>query len=126
MDNSSVRSSRAIAPATGAALLYLLAGCQSYERSPLNILDYRDGMAARISDAEPVSSFLERLTSQGCDVPDRFDPSDGISLAEGEVLALFYNPDLRLVRDECGHRDPGLDLAPFFRSWQRPELADET
>ncbi len=120
MDNlSSARFSRAIAPATGAALLCLLAGCQSYERSPLNISDYRDGMAARISDAEPVASFLERLTTQGWDVPDRFDPADGISLAEGEVLALFYNADLRLAR-----LDAGVALANYETAglWEDPEF----
>lgn len=120
MDNIlSARQLRVVAPTMGAALLCLLAGCQTYRRAPLKIAEYRDSMSARVSDTEPISGFVERLTEQGWDVPDRFDPSDGISLPEGEVLALFYNADLRLAR-----LDAGVALANYETAdlWEDPEF----
>jgi cobalt-zinc-cadmium efflux system outer membrane protein len=80
----------------------LLAGCQSYEPAPLDIEAYRKSLDARLIDTEPISAFAHRLKAAGEDVPSRFDPSDGISHAEGEVLALFYNPDLRIARLKAG------------------------
>lgn len=115
----SARLSRAIAPAMGAALVCLLAGCQSYERAPLSIADHRDSMSTRLTDTEPIAGFVERLTAQGWEVPARFDLSDGISLPEGEVLALFYNADLRLAR-----LDAGVALANYETAglWEDPEF----
>jgi len=80
----------------------LLVGCQSYEPAPLDIGAYRESLDARLIDTEPISAFARRLQAAGEDVPARFDPADGISHAEGEVLALFYNPDLRIARLEAG------------------------
>jgi outer membrane protein TolC len=80
----------------------LLVGCQSYEPAPLDIGAYRASLDQRLSETEPVEAFSRRLHAGGEEVPERFDLSDGISHAEGEVLALFYNPQLRLVRAEAG------------------------
>ncbi len=92
-------------------------GCQSYTPAPLDIATYRDELEARFFDSEPVSAFAERLRSAGADAPDRFDPSDGLTLAEGEALALFYNADLRLARLRAG-----VALATFENAglWQDP------
>ncbi|MEE3002315.1 MAG: TolC family protein, partial [Planctomycetota bacterium] len=80
----------------------VLVGCQSYEPAPLDIGAYRESLDDRLIDTEPISAFARRLQAAGEDVPARFDPTDGISHAEGEVLALFYNPDLRITRLEAG------------------------
>ncbi|MCH2133220.1 MAG: TolC family protein [Phycisphaerales bacterium] len=82
--------------------MVMLVGCQSYEPVPLDIRTYRLSLDSRLVDTEPVSDFAQRLQASGGDVPTRFDPGDGISSAEGEVLALFYNPDLRIARLEAG------------------------
>ncbi len=80
----------------------VLVGCQSYEPAPLDIGAYRESLDDRLIDTEPISAFARRLQAAGEEVPARFDPTDGISHAEGEVLALFYNPDLRIARLEAG------------------------
>ena len=51
--------------------------------------------------------------------PEQFDLSDGLSPAEGEVLALFFNPDLRLAR-----LDAGVALATFETAglWEDPQF----
>jgi cobalt-zinc-cadmium efflux system outer membrane protein len=79
-----------------------LAGCRSYEPEPLDLAAHRGEVSARLDDLEPARDFLARLAAAGVPVPDRFDPADGLTLAEGEVLALFQNPDLRLARWEAG------------------------
>lgn len=80
----------------------LLQGCQTYEPTPLDLPAYRASFDARLLETEPINAFLTRLQARGDLVPATFDASDGLSPAEGEVIALFYNPDLRLARLEAG------------------------
>lgn len=111
---------RVMLPGLGSAVaLIVLAGCQSYERVPLELADHRAALDARLIATEPISYFVERLSEAGNQVPERFDPNDGLSPAEGEVLALFYNPDLRLTR-----LDAGVALATFDTAglWDDPQF----
>ena len=73
-------------------------------------------METRLIDIEPVTAFSDRL-AKACGTPLRFDLSDGISPAEGEVIALFYNPELRIARLEAG-----VALADFETAglWEDP------
>ena len=80
----------------------ILVGCQSYEEVPLDIPSYGAAFEARLTNTEPVTAFAQRLEAAGQAVPDEFSFEDGISYAEGEVLALFYNPELRISRLEAG------------------------
>ena len=114
------RPTRVALPGLGSAVALLtLVGCQSYERVPLDLADHRDGFHTRLDATEPISRFIDRLAEQGHVVPDRFDPSDGLSVAEGEVLALFYNADLRIARF-----DAGVALATFETAglWEDPQF----
>lgn len=94
-------------PAAAAATLLLLggvaamlAGCQSYRSKPLDLAAHRDTWLARTPGDEPVRAFAEKLAEQG--EPSPFDLSDGLGLAEAEVVALVFNPDLRLARLRAG------------------------
>lgn len=121
MDNlKRPRRTRVMLPGLGSTFaLIALAGCQSYERVPLELADHRAALDARLAATEPISDFVERLSEAGNQVPERFDPNDGLSPAEGEVLALFYNPDLRLAR-----LDAGVALATFETAglWEDPQF----
>ncbi len=99
-----------------AALIGLLAGCQAYTPAPLELETYRGEVASRLTSFEPVSRFMGRLDG---DVPDRFDPSDGLTHAEGEALALFYNPRLRLARLGAGAALASYETAGL---WEDPEF----
>jgi len=77
-------------------------GCQSYEPAPLDIDTYRYSLETRVIDIEPLTAFVERLDELTDEEPIKFGFSDGISPSEGEVLALFYNPELRIARLEAG------------------------
>lgn len=88
---------------TGSILAALLfQGCQSYKPAPLDIAGFGTSFDSRLINPEPVTDFARRLHDAGENVPTHFDPADGITYAEGEVLALFYNPDLRIARLEAG------------------------
>ncbi len=97
----------------------LLGGCQSYERAPLDLPSHRSAMESRVDAAEPIGAFLDRLAKTGDGAPQRFDLSDGLSVAEGEVVALFYNADLRLARLAAG-----LALAEYETAglWEDPQF----
>ena len=98
-------------------LAFLLVGCQSYEPKPLDIDTYRYSLDTRLFDIEPLTAFVNQLDTVAEDEPTEFGFSDGISPSEGEVLALFYNPELRIARLEAG-----VALAKFETSglWKDP------
>ncbi len=48
-----------------------------------------------------------------------FNPADGVTLAEGEVVALVFNPDLRIARLKAGVAKA---TAEFAGRWDDPEL----
>ena len=85
-----------------AGALCALVGCQSYERSPLDLVEHRSAFSSRLGSTEAIGRFAERLAQRDGAVAVRFDPTDGLTRAEGEVLALFYNADLRIARLEAG------------------------
>ncbi len=87
-----------IAILTGSVVM--LAGCQSYQSNPLDLAAHRDQWLARTPGDEPVRAFAERLAEPGG--ASAFDLSDGLTLAEGEIVALVFNPDLRLARLRAG------------------------
>lgn len=114
------RQTRVALPGLGSAIALLaLVGCQSYERVPLDLADHREAFDTRLGATDPIARFVDRLAEQGHAVPDRFDLSDGLSVAEGEVLALFYNADLRVARF-----DAGVALATFETAglWEDPQF----
>ncbi len=113
------RARAALLELGSAAAFMMLAGCQSYERAPLELADHRVALDARLDESESIARFVDRLSENNSATPERFDPSDGLSPAEGEVLALFYNPDLRLVR-----LDAGVALANYETAglWEDPEF----
>lgn len=110
-------------PADAAALLVLasaallLTGCQSYEPKPLDLAAHRGAWLARTPGDEPVRAFAEQLSQTTAS--SVFDMADGLSLAEAEVVALVYNPDLGLARLRAGVASASAEHAGL---WQDPEF----
>lgn len=78
-----------------------LAGCQSYHPSPLDASGHAAAWRDRGPADEKVRDFARRLeTSAPRSV--NFNPKDGLTMAEGEIVALVYNPDLRVARLKAG------------------------
>jgi outer membrane protein, heavy metal efflux system len=80
--------------------LIALGGCQRYTARPLNLEAHRAAWAERSAAGDDVTAFARELVGSGRQ-PEAYDPSDGISLAEAEVIALFFNPELRLARERA-------------------------
>ncbi|MFK7959872.1 MAG: TolC family protein [Phycisphaerales bacterium] len=84
-------------------LVASFAGCRTYTPDPLDLAAHRVDLIDRLAHPEPIDALARRLAGTDDDdpagvSPARFDPSDGLSLAEAEVLALFANPELRVQR----------------------------
>ncbi len=107
--------SRPAVALAGAAVM--LAGCQSYQSKPLDLTSHHDAWSARTPADEPVRAFAERLAESG--QPSVFDPTDGLSLAEGELVALVFNPDLRLARLRVG---VSAATAEYAGLWDDPQF----
>jgi outer membrane protein TolC len=82
-----------------ASAILTLAGCQSYRPVPLNLRSHAKVWAARNPASPEVAAYAGRLAASASAPTDSaFDPTDGISLREAEVIALFFNPQLRAAR----------------------------
>ena len=79
------------------SLLWALSqgACQKYERRPLDLDGHRGDFLSRLTP--PDGPAGDDTSSTG-----DFEVSDGLSLAEAEVVALVYNADLRVARLEAG------------------------
>lgn len=95
----------------------MFAGCQSYQAKPVDLAAHRDAWMARTPGDEPIRVFARQLSA--ANEPGVFDLSDGLSLAEAEIVALVYNPDLRLARLRAGVASASAEHAGL---WQDPQF----
>ena len=91
---------RVAAAALSTALLLALGGCKSYERSTLDLDRTQREFLLRALDGPVLEEMNAR--AQASAGATAFDPSDGLSLAEAEAIALVFNRDLRIARLAAG------------------------
>jgi outer membrane protein TolC len=103
----------------GASLFLLSTGCQSYTSLPLNLDEHQRAWSARSPGNSDMKSFAAEFAKRDKNRRGVYDPSDGLTLAEAEAVALFFNADLRTLRLEAG-----VALAGALEAgrWQDPEL----
>lgn len=99
-------------------LTCLVAGCQSYSPKPLDDAAHAREWASRDPGGQSVRDFAAALAKRDTQ-PRRFNPADGLDLAEAEVVALFFNARLRTARLEAGAT---LAAANNAGEWENPEL----
>jgi outer membrane protein, heavy metal efflux system len=97
----------------------LLSACQRYTPAPLDLAAHPATVGARDITAAGVADYARRLGASGGAAATEYNPSDGLSLDEAEVVALFFNPQLRLARLRADV--PRVGAAEAGR-WEDPEL----
>lgn len=97
----------------------LMPGCQSYQPRPLNADEHRQTWLDRSPQSAGVIDFARRLLEQDAS-ESAFDPSDGVSLPEAEIIALLFNPELRLARQRAG---VAAATAEHAGRWSDPEFS---
>jgi cobalt-zinc-cadmium efflux system outer membrane protein len=127
--------SHSICRLSAVALALFACCCTTYEPAPVDLAAHAKAFAARLPEAAEIRAFLNTLAERFPEaVP--FDASDGLSLAEGRLLALLFEPGARTQRaralvtaagrDESGRfRDPEIssDVARILESVTYPWLA---
>lgn len=105
---------------TLASVALLAGGCRSYESRPLDARAIRDDWLARQPADETARALADRLAAREGDTASPiFDPADGLTLAEGEPVALVFNRELRLARLEA---DVATAVAEYAGRWEDPAL----
>lgn len=74
-----------------------LGACQLYRPSPLEPDAHLSSWHKRTLQEESLRDFAKHIDESGSKSV-RFSLADGLSLAEAEIVALIYNPELRLSR----------------------------
>ncbi|MHC4661842.1 MAG: TolC family protein [Planctomycetota bacterium] len=100
-------------------LFGLLVGCKTYARKPLNLEEFKSAWKARSPDNSSVSDYAREIVKRDERGSADFNSADGLSLEEAEILALFFNPDLRIARSKAGIALAGAKEAG---RWEDPEL----
>lgn len=98
----------------------LLPACRSYEAAPLTPETHWEAWQGRTPSDATVRAFVERLASAGDADASAFDATDGLALHEGELVALVFNPDLRIARQRAG---VAAATAGHAGDWDDPEFA---
>lgn len=100
-------------------LLAALAGCRSYEPSPVDLANHRAEFLARTPDSPQVAAFAASL-APGSEPAGPIDTTDGLSCREAELVALVFNAELRLARLRAGVARAGAENAGL---WDDPSLS---
>ncbi len=95
-------------------------GCQTYEPRPLDLAAHADAWSKRSPLSEEVRVLADRLADGTPRGALTFDPTDGVSLAEGEVIGLVFNSSLRIARLQAGVAKATAEHAGL---WSDPELS---
>lgn len=96
-----------------------LCSCQHVPPQPLNIAVVRAELHQRLNSLDDVQEYAESLSSSPESEGNLFVPSDGLTLREGTVIALWYNGEARLAREEAKLARTRADLAGLLPD---PEL----
>lgn len=107
-------------PGFACAAVLVLVGCQTYSPNPIDADAHRAQFFARTPEAPEVQDLLDRLAPGHR--PEVFDPSDGFSLEEAEVVALVFNADLRRARAAAGVTAANVEYAGL---WEDPVLGTD-
>ncbi|MEM6277882.1 MAG: TolC family protein [Verrucomicrobiota bacterium] len=99
--------------------LLMISGCQTYEPQFLDRNSHQAEWEARAPSSESVERFAERI-GVGSSYEASFDASDGLSLGEGQRVALVFNPDLRVARLRAGVAKATAEYAGL---WDDPQLS---
>ena len=95
-----------------------LVACQRYRPRPLDLPRHHAAVEARDPSATDVVAYANGLAAVSGGA-GTYDPSDGLSLDEAEVVALYFNPQLRVARLRADV--PRFGAAEAGR-WQDPEF----
>ncbi len=97
--------------------LLLATACQTYSAAPVDLPAHAAAFAARLPDSDEVRAFVAELAKTTPNAA--LTLQDGISLAEGHLLALLFHPDCRLARQRAG---VALATADNAGRWTDPVL----
>ncbi len=97
--------------------LITITGCQTYEPKPLDQTSHRQIWQERTPSGDEVGRFALSLYTPGSAKSTNFDPSDGLTVSEGNIIALVFNPELRLARLRARVVKA---KAPYAGRWQDP------
>lgn len=101
-DGDGLRRPRLVWLAIALAGLGTGSGCQKYERRPLDLASHRSALGERLERLAAAGAVPEADGGGSAVAPNELSLLDGLTSAEGEVVAQFFNPDLRLRRLEAG------------------------
>ncbi len=72
-------------------------GLQTFQKRPLDLSSHSNKWLDQAPDTDLVMDFVKRIETRS-GKSRTFNPSNGVSISEAQMIALVYNPDLRVAR----------------------------
>lgn len=79
-------------------VLSTIIGCQHIAPAPLALSEIHRDLQQQDLSVTPIQAFATALARLDAADVAPFNAADGLSLQEGQAVALWYNPDLRVMR----------------------------
>ena len=99
---------------------FTLSACQTYSPRPLELQDHIHAWRDRSVHSDAAVTFVNELREKDDSEPVSFDLSDGLNLSEAELVAMVFNPDLRLTRLRAGLAEASAQYAGL---WDDPSVS---
>lgn len=94
------RTSKAVKCVIAFSAMAPLVGCQglqTFQKQGLDLPSHSNKWLNQAPDADLVRDFAKRIEAQS-GKSTHFNPANGVSMGEAQMIALVYNPDLRVAR----------------------------
>lgn len=98
----------------------LLVACQSYQAEPLSPMGHGKAWSEQAFTRVSPGEFLQHWGHEAMAEGVEWDYTDGVSLAEGQLLGWAFNPELRLLRMDSELAEV---RAMWSGRWQDPEFS---
>jgi cobalt-zinc-cadmium efflux system outer membrane protein len=94
------RTSQAVKCVIAFSTMVLLGGCQglqTFQKQPLDLPSHSSKWLNQAPDTDLVMDFVKLIEAKS-GKSTNFNPANGVSMREAQMIALVYNPDLRVAR----------------------------
>lgn len=94
------RTSQAVKYIIAFSAMVPLVGCQglqTFQKQPLDLSSHSSNWLNQAPDTDLVSDFVKSIETHSGKATN-FNPANGVSMGEAKLIALVYNPDLRVAR----------------------------
>jgi outer membrane protein, heavy metal efflux system len=96
-NNNTLKVVKCVSIISAMAAVVSCQGLQTYQSKPLELVSHNNKWLEQAPESITVMDFVKRIENESGKSFD-YNPLNGVTLSEAKMIALVYNPDLRVAR----------------------------